>query len=93
MGEKGLSEDSARVHMRRTKWSRLRLMHLTFEGAWRRVSTWIRAKFGHMIPLLVLYFLVNFRGNSSYVQQLTTILVFFLRYCLGAYAASYLDEN
>ena len=54
--------------------------------------TWIETKFGHLIPLLVLYVVVKYCGNPSFVQRLTMILVSSFKRCLGVRVALDLDK-
>ena len=74
------------------KWPRLGPTHLASKGTWERMLTWIGAKFGHLIHLLVLYLHVKFRGNPRSVLLLATILAFIFKHCLGFHASSDLDE-
>ena len=68
MGGRGLPEDPACVHTCRLKWLRLGLMRLAFKDPWGRMPSWIGAKVGQLIPLLVFYLFVKFRGNPSSMQ-------------------------
>ena len=92
MEGRGSSKDSVHTYLRCPKWPRLGLMRLAFEDAWGFVSTWIGAKFGKLIPLLVLYLPITFRGNLSSVQELETILVSSFNRRMGALASLDLDE-
>ena len=68
VGGKGSPKDPTRTHTHSPKRTRLGLNSLASEGAWGHVLAWLGIKFVQLIPLLVLYIHVTFRGNPRFVQ-------------------------